>query len=205
MANNRDAMSDLKRILAEREVLYSKGDIQVDTAGRTFEESLEMLIQALRDTPGSRITDAGGHLPLSSGLPIPCRYRVDGHWLEAARIEARDPNLPTIVMLHEGLGSVAHWKDFPARSRRGNRRRRISLLAIWTRRLRCACKSPGPFPTCITRRKSCFRRFFGRQGSNGLCFSDTATAHRSPFSMPARSQNLPPDLFWKRPMSSSKT
>ena len=51
MANNRDAMSDLKRILAEREVLYSKADIQIDTAGRTFEESLETLIQALRDTP----------------------------------------------------------------------------------------------------------------------------------------------------------
>ncbi len=51
MSNNRDAMSDLKRILAEREVLYSKADIQVDTAGRTLEESLEVLIQALRDTP----------------------------------------------------------------------------------------------------------------------------------------------------------
>jgi pimeloyl-ACP methyl ester carboxylesterase len=42
-------------------------------------------------------------------------YYVDGRWLEAAKIEARDPNLPTIVMLHEGLGSVAHWKDFPLR------------------------------------------------------------------------------------------
>jgi XRE family aerobic/anaerobic benzoate catabolism transcriptional regulator len=52
MSNNRDAMSDLKRILAEREVLYSKADIQIDTAGRTFEESLAMLIQALRDSPG---------------------------------------------------------------------------------------------------------------------------------------------------------
>src|SRR5712691_253618 len=51
MANNRDAMSDLKRILAEREVLYSKSDIQIDTAGRTFEESVETLIQALRETP----------------------------------------------------------------------------------------------------------------------------------------------------------
>jgi XRE family transcriptional regulator, aerobic/anaerobic benzoate catabolism transcriptional regulator len=51
MANNRDAMSDLKRILAEREVLYSKADIQIDTAGRTFEQSIEMLIQALRETP----------------------------------------------------------------------------------------------------------------------------------------------------------
>jgi XRE family transcriptional regulator, aerobic/anaerobic benzoate catabolism transcriptional regulator len=51
MANNRDAMSDLKRILSEREVLYSKADIQIDTSGRTFEESLELLIQSLRDTP----------------------------------------------------------------------------------------------------------------------------------------------------------
>jgi len=51
MANNREAMVDLKRILAEREVLYSKADIQIDTSGRTFEESLEMLIHMLRDTP----------------------------------------------------------------------------------------------------------------------------------------------------------
>jgi XRE family aerobic/anaerobic benzoate catabolism transcriptional regulator len=51
MADNRDAMSDLQRILAEREVLYSKADIQIDTARRTFEESLEILLQTLRDTP----------------------------------------------------------------------------------------------------------------------------------------------------------
>ena len=51
MANNRDAMSDLKRILTEREVLYSKADIQTDTAGRNSQESLDMLVQALRDTP----------------------------------------------------------------------------------------------------------------------------------------------------------
>jgi XRE family aerobic/anaerobic benzoate catabolism transcriptional regulator len=54
MSNNRDAMSDLKRILAEREVLYSKADIQVDTAGRTFDESLEVLIQALTTRGNSR-------------------------------------------------------------------------------------------------------------------------------------------------------
>jgi XRE family transcriptional regulator, aerobic/anaerobic benzoate catabolism transcriptional regulator len=51
MADNRDAMSDLQRIVAEREVLYNKADIQVDTTGHTREESLEMLIQALRNTP----------------------------------------------------------------------------------------------------------------------------------------------------------
>ncbi|MBV9180760.1 MAG: alpha/beta hydrolase, partial [Acidobacteria bacterium] len=41
-------------------------------------------------------------------------YVVDGHSLEAVQIEARYSSLPTIVMLHEGLGSIAHWKDFPA-------------------------------------------------------------------------------------------
>jgi XRE family aerobic/anaerobic benzoate catabolism transcriptional regulator len=51
MSDNHDAMSDLKRILTEREVLYSKADIQIDTAGRSSEDSLEMLLQALRDTP----------------------------------------------------------------------------------------------------------------------------------------------------------
>ena len=51
MSDNRDAMSDLQRILAEREALYNKADVQVDTAGRTPEDSLEMLIQGLRDTP----------------------------------------------------------------------------------------------------------------------------------------------------------
>jgi len=42
------------------------------------------------------------------------RILVDGHWLEADWITARDSGLPTIVMLHEGLGSIAHWKDFPS-------------------------------------------------------------------------------------------
>ncbi len=33
--------------------------------------------------------------------------------LETLLIAARDQRSPTIVMLHEGLGSVALWKDFP--------------------------------------------------------------------------------------------
>jgi XRE family aerobic/anaerobic benzoate catabolism transcriptional regulator len=54
MSENRDAMSDLKRILSEREALYSKADTQVDTARRTIEDSLEALVQALRETPVNR-------------------------------------------------------------------------------------------------------------------------------------------------------
>jgi len=40
---------------------------------------------------------------------------IDGKKLETLLIAARDANKPTIVMLHEGLGSIALWKDFPHR------------------------------------------------------------------------------------------
>jgi XRE family aerobic/anaerobic benzoate catabolism transcriptional regulator len=50
MANNRDAMRDLKRILGEREELYSRADIQVDTSGQTIKRSLDTLIRCLRNT-----------------------------------------------------------------------------------------------------------------------------------------------------------
>ena len=38
---------------------------------------------------------------------------IDGHRLEIFRLAPRDPAMPTLVLLHEGLGSVALWKDFP--------------------------------------------------------------------------------------------
>lgn len=38
---------------------------------------------------------------------------VDSKRLETLWIEAHDHTGPTIVMLHEGLGSIALWRDFP--------------------------------------------------------------------------------------------
>ena len=43
------------------------------------------------------------------------KLNVQGHNLEVQRIAARETGRPEIVFLHEGLGSVSHWKDFPAR------------------------------------------------------------------------------------------
>lgn len=40
---------------------------------------------------------------------------VEGRRLEVLRIDARNSEAPELVFLHEGLGSVSHWKDFPAR------------------------------------------------------------------------------------------
>ncbi len=46
------------------------------------------------------------------------RLKVDGKWLETLWLEPQGGvavDRPVIVMLHEGLGSVALWKDFPHR------------------------------------------------------------------------------------------
>jgi pimeloyl-ACP methyl ester carboxylesterase len=41
--------------------------------------------------------------------------RVCGRNLEYQLISAHQINRPTLVLLHEGLGSVSMWRDFPAR------------------------------------------------------------------------------------------
>ena len=40
---------------------------------------------------------------------------VQGHRLEYAQLPGASPAAPTLVFLHEGLGSVTLWRDFPAR------------------------------------------------------------------------------------------
>jgi XRE family aerobic/anaerobic benzoate catabolism transcriptional regulator len=47
MAGNREAMDDLRRILAGREKLYAQADLTIDTAERTAEASLEELARAV--------------------------------------------------------------------------------------------------------------------------------------------------------------
>ena len=46
-----------------------------------------------------------------------------GHRLEYAWHGSRRSDVPPIVMLHEGLGSVSLWKDFPQRLAKATRRR----------------------------------------------------------------------------------
>ena len=47
MAGNAEAMADLRRILSEREPLYSKADVTVDSAGKSPEESVAALRRAI--------------------------------------------------------------------------------------------------------------------------------------------------------------
>jgi XRE family aerobic/anaerobic benzoate catabolism transcriptional regulator len=54
MADNPEAMADLRRILAEREQLYGKADVRVDTSGRTIEACVDELARiALSATASS--------------------------------------------------------------------------------------------------------------------------------------------------------
>jgi pimeloyl-ACP methyl ester carboxylesterase len=41
--------------------------------------------------------------------------RVAGHRIEYEQIETTDSVRPSLVLLHEGLGSIAMWRDFPSR------------------------------------------------------------------------------------------
>jgi pimeloyl-ACP methyl ester carboxylesterase len=41
------------------------------------------------------------------------KIKVQGRYLEVLRIPG-EARLPELVLLHEGLGSASHWKDFPA-------------------------------------------------------------------------------------------
>jgi pimeloyl-ACP methyl ester carboxylesterase len=45
----------------------------------------------------------------------PSFLEIAGHRLECARIPGAEPGAPTLVFLHEGLGSVSLWRDFPGR------------------------------------------------------------------------------------------
>jgi XRE family aerobic/anaerobic benzoate catabolism transcriptional regulator len=47
MAGNREAMDDLRRILAGREALYAQADVTIDTAGQAVEQSLSELARAV--------------------------------------------------------------------------------------------------------------------------------------------------------------
>lgn len=58
-----------------------------------------------RDPPAARAQEAGFAPLVIAGRPV----RVEYAWVGAARADA-----PVLVFLHEGLGSLAMWKDYPA-------------------------------------------------------------------------------------------
>ncbi|CAN5564275.1 helix-turn-helix transcriptional regulator [soil metagenome] len=55
MAESKEAMDDLRRILAGRTAFYSKADLTVDTAGATLAESFQALRGAVRTSLGEAV------------------------------------------------------------------------------------------------------------------------------------------------------
>jgi XRE family aerobic/anaerobic benzoate catabolism transcriptional regulator len=47
MADNRESMSDLQRILAVREPLYRNADLTIDTSKETVEEATELIVKTI--------------------------------------------------------------------------------------------------------------------------------------------------------------
>ena len=63
MADNKEAMADLNRILAARTPLYARADAVVETAGRTVAASLRRLLASLPEAAEpSRLAKAAGRL-----------------------------------------------------------------------------------------------------------------------------------------------
>ncbi len=53
--------------------------------------------------------------PSNDGGSLLQRVRIAGRTLEYKYIATGSPEAPTLVFLHEGLGSISLWKDFPER------------------------------------------------------------------------------------------
>lgn len=59
MSENREAMTDLRRILAGREALYSKADVTVDTSSKPVREVFERLFKAVQPFGTNQTPHAG--------------------------------------------------------------------------------------------------------------------------------------------------
>jgi pimeloyl-ACP methyl ester carboxylesterase len=70
---------------------------------------------------------------------------VEGRRLEVRRIDSTSAGAPTLVFLHEGLGSVALWKDFPDRLARA-----AGLPALVYSRLGYGGSDPAALPRPVT-------------------------------------------------------
>ena len=104
MAQNREAMADLVAILDARGADYARAEAELDTSGDSAEQSFEKLARiAARYAGGASAVTLADQGFLDLG-PMRLEYRMIGPRPDAA---------PTLVLLHEGLGSVGVWNSFP--------------------------------------------------------------------------------------------
>lgn len=67
MADHPEAMAELRRLLAAREPLYARADLTIETSGRSLDETVERLADAVRGAygPPSKTLDASATRPVS--------------------------------------------------------------------------------------------------------------------------------------------
>ncbi|HVH87744.1 MAG TPA: helix-turn-helix transcriptional regulator [Terriglobales bacterium] len=71
MAQHPEAMSDLERILAEREQLYAQADVTVDTGGKSVTEVLQACVEFVQQAGKATASAASQHNRLGSDrLPV---------------------------------------------------------------------------------------------------------------------------------------
>ena len=104
MADNKEAMADLRRILAARTPLYARADAVVETAGRTVEASFRQLLAALPQLPLAARKRLGGYNARKGEPVMPGQYRavvVDpaapGR-LAIKPVELRDPDRDEVAV-----------------------------------------------------------------------------------------------------------
>ena len=83
--------------------------------------------------------------------------RIGASDLEYRMIGPRPADAPTIVMLHEGLGSAGAVGRFSGKAAGRDRRRRVRLFArrLWRLDAGASCRARST--TCMSRRSMCCR------------------------------------------------
>ncbi len=101
MSENREAMADLVAILDARSQDYAQAEARARHLGQDRRAERKRLVQTRGGVDEMTALADQGMLDLG---PEKLEYRMIGPRPDAA---------PTIVMLHEGLGCVGMWGDFP--------------------------------------------------------------------------------------------
>ena len=121
MAQNREAMSDLVAILEARRDDYARAEAALDTSGKTVAQSLAALLALVAPYASDAAKVASASADATSGLRDMSELADQGFLdigpmrLEYRMIGPRPDAAPTLVLLHEGLGCVGMWNDFPDR------------------------------------------------------------------------------------------
>ena len=135
-----------------------------------------------RDKPGHDEDKTSGMTLNPTGF-----LAIGASELEYRMIGPAPEDAPTIVMLHEGLGSAGLWGDFPDKlqAATGTGVFVYSRAGYGASTPRSSCR--GRSTTCMSKRSTCCRSCSTASAFAAASCSGIPTGRRSPRSMPAGS------------------